>query len=217
MLRTKIFVVVLLLGTLFLADSDRYDYHSQKIDNLVTLGLKGVSDSLAYRVHKIETHFHSNERWLGKKADQSGSTWAEDTLTPFIAISGNNEYGTDHTGAENAIDEASVLNTGDTPIAIGQVMFDLHRLLIIDVAHDTPYKLRIVYGTGTRANAVLAGQYTEVVVQFDAVNPQLSAGVPVEIRMPRLISGANKIWIEAWNVTDDSEVEFLVGLHEYEG
>ncbi|MCK5610257.1 hypothetical protein KAR91_50760 [Candidatus Pacearchaeota archaeon] len=142
---------------------------------------------------------------------QDGTDWADDVLTPFVAISGNDAYGTD------ASDEAQVLGTADTPVVSGMVHFDLHRLLITDVGDSTPYKLRVVYGTGTQADAVTADQYTEVMIQFDAANPQLSAGIPVEVELPPGTAGSTKVWIDAWNATDNSEIDFLVGLHEYEG
>ena len=49
-----------------------YDAETAKIDSLATNGLNGVNNSLAYRVHEIENHFHSVERWVGISADQSG-------------------------------------------------------------------------------------------------------------------------------------------------
>ena len=57
----------------------------QKIDNQATLGLLGTNNSLAYRVHEIEKHFHSPERWLGILGAQTATDWADDTLTPFVA------------------------------------------------------------------------------------------------------------------------------------
>jgi len=180
-----------------------------KIDNKASLGLAGTSNSLAYRVEEIEKHFHSRERWLGLHASPTGTNWADDVLTPFVAISGAGVYGA------GASDEALVLGTDDTPVISGMTKFDVHRILVTDVDHDTPYKLRLVYGTGTMDAAVTAGQTSEFMVQFDATNPQLSAGIPVEVMMPRGTCGVTKIWIQARNATDNSEIDFLVGIHEY--
>ena len=36
----------------------------QKVDSAATDGLAGVNNSLAYRVHEIERHVHSYERWF---------------------------------------------------------------------------------------------------------------------------------------------------------
>jgi len=182
-----------------------------KIDKRAVNGLLGVSNSLAYKVHEIEKHFHSRERWLGLKAVPTGTDWADDVLTPFVAISGAGVVGAD------ANDEALVLGTDNTPVISGMVKFDIHRILITDVDHDTPYKLRIIYGSGTMAAAITALQFSEVMVQFDATNPQLSAGVPVEVMMPRATCGTDKIWVQARNATDNSEIDFLVGVHEYVG
>jgi hypothetical protein len=124
--------------------------------------------------HVIEEHHHSRERWLGKHASPTGTDWADDVLTPFVAISGSNAYGAD------ADDEAEVLGTDDTPIISGMTLF------------------------------------SEFMVQFDNVNPQLSAGIPVYVQMPRLRCGIDKVWIQAWNATDNSTISFTVGVHEYD-
>ena len=72
-----------------------YQSGVNKIDAVATSGLAGVSNSLAYRVHEIEKHFHNYERWFGKSADQSGvNPWATSLSTAamrtaFRAISGS--------------------------------------------------------------------------------------------------------------------------------
>ena len=185
-------------------------YYGVKIDDQAVNGLLGAPNSLAYKVHEIEKHFHSRERWFGINGDQSGNNWAAYNLIPFIAISGNNGYGSD------ADDEAKVFGTDDTPVISGSVKFDLHRMLIIDADHTTVYRLRIVYGTGTMADAITAGQYTEIMVKYDHALFG-GGGVPTEIQMPRLNSGSDKVWIQAWSPADNSQIDFFIGIHEYEG
>lgn len=181
-----------------------------KIDSFPTLGLNGVEDSLAYRTDEIEKHFHNRERWVGKKAVQTGTDWADDVLTPFQAISGNNDYGSD------VNDEALVLGTDNTPIIPGNVKFDIRRFLITELSATTQYKLRIIYGTGTMGDAITANQYTEFVVINTATGP-FSGGEPSSIMMPRLNCGIDQVWVQAWNNTNNATIDFLVGIHEYVG
>jgi hypothetical protein len=183
---------------------------SHKIDDQSTAGLLGVSNSLAYRVHEIERHFHGRERWRGKKAVQTATDWADDTLAPFRAISGNNTYGAD------ANDEAQVLGTEDTPIIAGMVRYDLHRIMMVGASSQTVYKLRVVYGTGTMADAITAGQFSEICIMSDPSAAQVPHDV-FEVIMPRGTCGSTKVWVQAWNATDNATIDFLVGLHEYEG
>jgi hypothetical protein len=192
------------------ANIDIIDGYAIKIDNATTSGLLGTHDSLAYRVEEIERHFHNRERWFGKSADQSGTNWGTDTLTPFRAISGSGVYG------EDANDEAKVVGSTDTPIFLNSKYMDMHRILVVGVSVDTHYKLRIIYGTGTMSEAISALQYTEVMVKFDATNPQQSAGIPIDIRVPRVSSGT-KYWVQAKNATDNATIDFFAGGHEYEG
>jgi len=179
----------------------------QIIEATANTGLLETPDSLAYRVAEIDRHLHSRERWLGKLAVQTATDWADDTLTPFVAISGNNAYGAD------ANDEAQVVGTDDTPIIAGSVYFDVHRIMVIDATHQTVYKLRLVWGTGTMAAAIAAGQTTETMVQVISAAARRS---PVDMRMPRIATDT-KVWVQAWNATDNATVSFLVGYHEYEG
>lgn len=180
--------------------------NDQTVD-LATLLLN--SANILANSYGILYHLHNRERWFGKSADQSGNDWAlEASLTPFRAISGNADFGSDLN------DEALVLGTEDTPIITSQTHFDLHRLLIVGVSVDTPYILRIVYGTGTMADAITAGQYSDVMVKFDSVNPTVSAGTPVDLVFPRNLNG-NKIWIQTKNATNNATIDFFVGVHGY--
>jgi hypothetical protein len=185
--------------------------YTVKIDNLATNGLTGVSNSLAYRVHELERHFHGRERWFGKLAVQTATDWADNNIaTPFRCISGNNDYGGDPN------DEAQVIGTADTPAIAGNVKYDIHRLLIIDASSTTQYKLRVVYGTGTMADAIAAGQYSTIMVKIDAAVQQ-TPSAPVEIMMPRGTCASTKVWIQCWNATNNATLDFFAGWHEYEG
>ena len=174
-----------------------------------TDALQVVTDSILDEVIEIEHHIHTRERWFGQSVDQSGNDWAADNLTPLDVISGNNAYGGD------ADDEAKVLGTADTPVIAGMTKFDLHRFLVVGVSQNSVYKFRVVWGTGTMADAITAGQTSEFMVKFDAANPQQSAGIPFEVKMTRLDAGT-KVWVQTWNATDNATASFFVGLHEYE-
>ena len=63
---------------------------------------------------------------------------------------------------------AQVLGVDDTPVAAGMAKFDLHRLLIVDASVSTEYKLRIVWGIGTLAAAIIAEQCSEVMIKVYA-------------------------------------------------
>ena len=66
----------------------------QKIDDLATNGLSGISNSLSYRVHEIEKHFHSEEHWYGSDGDGTGST--ANNLTEWQLTAGTGgAYGTE--------------------------------------------------------------------------------------------------------------------------
>lgn len=184
---------------------------TNKIDGLATSGLAGVSNSLAYRVHEIEKHFHNHERWFGISADQSGNDWALSVSTAgmptaFTAISGNDTYGAD------ANDEAKIWGTDD---AMGtDTKLDLHDIFVTAASETSIYYLRIIYGSGTMADAITAGQYSEIPVIADAATGGSIAEI-INVMMPRITIGTHKIWIQAKNTTDNATISFLVSAHSY--
>jgi len=196
------------VGTLQ-GDVTGIDGYTQKIDNLAVNGLLGVSNSLAYKVHELERHFHGRERWFGKLAVQTATDWADNTLNPFTAISGNNDYGTDPG------DEAQVIGTADTPAIAGNVRYDLHRVYISASSVSALWKLQMIYGTGTMADALAAGQYSTFMVR--TTTPTATQETPTDIMMPRGTCGVTKVWLRAWCATNNATISFFVGLHEYEG
>ncbi len=168
-----------------------------------------VVDEVHEKVVELATHHHSPGRWFGISGDQTGNNWGTTTLSPFQAISGDNTYGADTN------DEAKVIGSDDTPIIAGKSYFDPHFLFVEDVSHASMYMLRIIWGTGTMANAILAGQYSEEPVQSDPTNPQQANGAAIKLHMPRLTAGT-KVWVQAWHATDNATIDFLIGIHEYD-
>ena len=184
---------------------------TNKIDGATTSGLAGTANSLAYRVHEIEKHFHNHERWFGISADQSGNDWALSVSaagmpTSFVATSGDDTYGAD------ANDEAKVWGTDD---AMGtDTKLDLHEIFITAASVTSIFYLRLIYGSGTMADAITAGQYTEIPVVADAAQNG-SIDIIIPVMMPRITIGTDKIWMQAKNTTDNATISFLVGAHSY--
>lgn len=168
---------------------------------LVT-SVAGITSEVTY----AEDHVHNKERWFGISADQSGNDWAlQETLNPYRATSGDNAWGTSGT------DPAKIFGTEDTPIFVGGVRGDFHRILITANSSSTPYKLRIVWGTGTNVEAVAAGQYSEFMFTKDVADKNRKI---LDIMTVKITSGS-KMWIECWNATNDATIDFFVGVHEY--
>lgn len=177
-----------------------------KIDSAAADGLAGVDNSLAYMIKELERHFHNRGRFWGAVAvpDETNAIDAN-VDTPFVAVSGNNDWGT----------AIPICGTGDTPVpAPDNVKFDAHLILVTDTDHSTPYRMRIIYGTGTSAAAISADQWSETM--FITAGGPFSSGVPVEIKMRRVDVGS-KLWVQVWNATNGSNVDFFWGGHGYSG
>ena len=163
--------------------------------------------------YETEKHFHNRERWIGISGDQSGTDWSDSisdaTMIPvFIAISGNDTYGAD------GDDEAKVIGTSDLPMIAGMVKCDVHNIYVTAASNTSIFWLRIVYGSGTMADAITAGQYSEFPVLADAAAGG-SVAVVTPTMLPRITAGTDKVWIQAKNTTDNATISFYVGIHEY--
>jgi len=157
-------------------------------------------------IQLAELHQQGHEHWLGISADQAGDNWGADRLSPFVCTSGDADY--TEGGA------AKLLGIDDTPVFAGNSYFDIHRILITGVSLDTVYKIRLIWGTGTMNEAIAVDQKTEVMIKFDAANPQQSAGIPFDILMDKIAVGV-KMWAQCKNLADLATVSFYIGLHEY--
>jgi hypothetical protein len=176
-----------------------------KIDLRAISGLSGVSGTLGYDINEIERHFHNVGRFWGAVAvpDETNAIDAN-VDTPFVAVSGADTWG------------AAVPICGTADDATGGLgsKHDPHRLLVVDTDHATPYRLRIIYGTGTSADAISAGQWSEEM--FITGGGPFVAGVPIDLIMHRVDVGT-KLWVQVWNATNGSNVDFYWGTHPYIG
>jgi hypothetical protein len=161
----------------------------------------------------IEHHLHHKVRWFGKINPQDPTHWAvamEDHLSqPYRAISGNGVYGADPG------DEAQVFGTADIPIT-GMIKGDFNEILIVANSSSTVYLSRLVWGTGTLANAVIAGQYSEFAFfRGNADNVRKVMTITCE-KIPITIGGLPvQIWIQTQNATNNATIDFFLGVHGY--
>jgi len=163
-----------------------------------------------------EEHMHHKVRWYGKKAAQTATLWTAllDTgLTQlYRAISGAGVYGTDgsHDPAAPPSDEAFLFGTGDT-LEPGYVVRDFDEILIVANSSSTLYLCRIIWGTGTMAEAITAKQYSEFpYFRGNADNVRKIQTIPTP-----LIGINYKIWLQCMNATDNATLDFVVGVHGY--
>lgn len=180
-----------------------------KIDESAADGLGGaVENSLAYLVEEIDRHFHVRERWWGAVAapDEDTTVVEVNVSRPFVAISGANTWGT----AIPILGAADDVGIGADPY------FDPHRLLFVDFnGNATAWRVRFIWGTGTSADAITAGQWSEIMV-INAVAGPFAVGVPSDIKHVRIAVGL-KMWAQVWNATNLEELDFFYGTHSYEG
>ena len=177
---------------------------TDKIDGAATDGLLGTHNSLAYRVHELERHFHGRaRRWGATAAPDETNAIDANVNRPFVAVSGNNTWGA----------AIPIIGTADVPVpSTENAYYDLHHVLIANVDDATAYRLRVIYGTGTSADAIAAEQWTEFMF-FSGTGPK-STPTAMEVMMPRVAVGV-KCWCQVWNATNASEVDFYIGCHGY--
>jgi hypothetical protein len=161
---------------------------------------EGDIDNINDEINIIKNHFINRELWFGKLAVQTATDWADEfSLTPYQAISGNSDFGSD------ADDEAKIFGTLDAPIFLGQTHFKIFRITIVESSQTPPYCLRFIWGTGTMADSLAADQYTSLTLTFDNF-----ASVPFQLVFPTLENG-HKVWCQCKNAVDNATINFFVG------
>lgn len=182
---------------------------TDKIDIAAADGLAGVDNSLGYMIKEIERHFHNRERWWGALAGPNETNAIESNVTrPFAATSGADTWGT----------AIPICGTADAPTPTpDDAKFDCHRVEVTDLDDDTtPWKIRIIWGSGTSGDAITAGQWTEFPVMTNAVPGNRAGASPVDVIMRRVDTGT-KLWAQAWNDTNGETLSFFWGAHGYSG
>ena len=191
-----------------------------KIDNEAVLGLLGVHNSLAYKVHEIETHFHGWERWVGPAASPSAAHIADPlgevggtpagVITSFQVTSGANKTWGTALQVFGATDAAVCLPTGY------QASFDPHHIKFTDVQTDKQeWLLRIIYSASTAAAGVTAETYTVKPFFIEKTNKN---DADTELMVKRAAAGT-LIWVQALQLTnnDARTLDIQFGLHGYGG
>lgn len=173
---------------------------TDKIDGLAVSGLSGVNNSLAYKVHEIEKHFHNSAQWFGK--DGGDNLLNRDSVTPWALVAGTSQaYGT-----EVQLSDGTEVESGSAT-----KKFDLHEILIVDNDAGnavTTYKIQFWYGTGLFAAATLL---TECVCSFYSVSD--NHGVIVMV-CPRITCN-NKLWARVKCSVNSKSLSFIMGVHTY--
>ena len=192
-----------------MSGSNKISVGDNKIDNQATLGLAGVSNSLAYRVHEIEKHLHNYEKWFGAAASASGETHVADrmdgAITPFTLTAGNNAFGS----------WVQILGSSDTPVTSGSVKYDIHRVMVTATNSTNPYIVQIVCGESADiATKLAAQQYTEF--GYISASNNNDSGI-TDVLEPRQLTGC-KVWARCACVGGNgTTLAFYFGIHEYAG
>jgi len=182
---------------------------TQKIDSAATSGLSGVYNSLAYRVHEIERHFHGREKWFGAAAVPAGETHVADRMGPsivgFSIVSGNNAFG----------NWVQVLGSTDTPCKAGYKYFDAHSVLVTSANDTNPFLVQIIAGESADIVANLAAEmHSEF--PFEAATNQINGG-EFAIMSSRVPAGT-KVWARCICIGSNAKtIVMFAGIHEYEG
>lgn len=141
--------------------------------------------------------------WWGTTGAPTETNAIASTVTVACqVISGNDAYGT----------AVPICGTADDPCPdLAQTSFNLDRILPVTSSVVTPWKIRVSWGTGTCADAVTAGQYSETMV-FPNLVVGLPSGNAFPISTARILSGY-KVWAEGWCVTNLATCDFFWSCH----
>jgi len=165
---------------------------TDKIDLVAVNGLNGVNNSLAYKVHEIERHFHNSEQVFGNNSGYLGA----DLPVVLTVIGGDNAWGT-----ENHIHAGDVIESGSSVKKM-----DINTLYVVAVS--TANKISIIellYGTAGNDITGTVEESTEVYTRTGG-DPMLIDNDKVIITALTNITGP--IATEVYYVTDVSGSTF---------
>jgi hypothetical protein len=171
-----------------------------------TASIVAIIKEILEESEEIDQHNHNQERWWGAVGAPDETNAIDANVdTPFAATSGNDDWGV----------AIPICGTGDDPVVGAQTEFDPHRILVTDLDDDTsPWRLRIIWGTTTSANAIAAGQWSEIMLMTNNIPGNQAGGIPIDVRMPPIPVGT-KMWAQSWNDTNGEVLSFFWGAHGY--
>lgn len=186
---------------------NRINNKTDKIDGLATNGLEGIRDSLAYRIHEVMVHVHSDEIWFETATTPNGEVHVADEIGDgngaFQMDAGNDDWGS----------WVQILGSSDTPFRVEQTSFDLNGLEVEATERALTYFIQITRGA-TGAVGLNAGDY----ISFPYIPiSKKDQQCPFYFRMKRINSGT-KVWARCKCSTQNTgTLDFYFGLHEYNG
>jgi hypothetical protein len=186
----------------------RNELDGSKIDSIAVLGLAGVSNSLAYKVHEIEKHFHSAGSWFETATTPAGTTHTADRIGSgtgaFQLDAGNDTWGA----------WVQILGSTDTPARATNAYFDPHEILIEGAERENTYFVQFCHGHVDAATAYSAGTYTELVVGIDATKKFKTI---TQVHTGRAAAGS-MLWARCMVPgINTGTFDFFIGIHEYVG
>ena len=148
-------------------------------------------------------------RWYGKLNPQTATNWCDGaTLNPYVVVSGNNTWG----AGEQLFGTLDVL----TELGTGFVAGGLNVFLPVGNTSNTVSRIRIIWGTGTLADAVTAGQYFELMYLKAATNAVFTPRNLWGPVIPFFIATLPvKVWAQHWNLTNATTISFFLGVNGF--
>jgi len=183
---------------------DNPGYISDEATQEAIADVAATSATILLEVVEIDQHFHNDENWWGAVAAPTESLTIDLNVNrPFVALSGNNAWGAG----------IPIIGSRDNPVKPWQTKFDLHRVIITEPTNATAWRLRFLYGDQSLEEAAQARRYTEIMFIAVGVGSNVG-GPPLDVRFPPIPVGW-RVWAQAWNATDEAQLDFFVGVHGY--
>jgi len=150
--------------------------HTLKIDGAAVSGLAGVADSLAYKVHEIEKHFHSAEEVYGLSA--ANGVLTRKATTPIITPCGSGAWGNEQ------------YLGGAFPEGGSNLKVDLNKLYVTAVGTANRVSILEFY-TGDIGTQVTSVTLTDAGDLFTKVGHGLTDGMRIVLNTIATTTGVN--------------------------
>lgn len=166
--------------------------------------IQTLCESIYDLTAKIEKHVDHYDHVLGLAASPDGELHRADheTMTPFQADAGNDQFGS----------WLQIMGSDDTPHTDGKTLFELNRILIVDVeaqADKAIHLIQIGFGESGAA-ARSSGDVTEIII-----TPERAGRQDIKTFDSEQQPSGTKVWLRHWiDGINTGTMDFFIVIDE---
>lgn len=166
--------------------------------------LQALNQSILDLTTKLEQHVDHYDHVLGLAATPDGELHRADhlTMTPFQSDAGDDQFGS----------WLQIIGSDDTPHVAGKTLFELNRILIVDVEAQADKAVHLIQiGFGASGSAALSSSdVTEIII-----TPERAGRQDIKTFDSKQQPSGTKVWLRHWiDGVNTGTMDFFIVIDE---